>query len=56
MATTYEIIQALSQASANAYDGALTEDGEALKARLKREVEIYRLTSCLQLIYAIFSK
>ena len=37
MATTYEIIQALSQAAANAYDGALTEDGEALKAGLKRE-------------------
>jgi len=37
MATVYEIIQALSQAAANAYDGALTEDGEALKAGLQRE-------------------
>lgn len=37
MATVYEIIQGLSQAAANAYDGALTEDGEALKAGLKRE-------------------
>lgn len=37
MATVYEIIQGLSQAAANAYDGALTEDGEALKAGLQRE-------------------
>ena len=37
MATVYEIVQGLSQAAANAYDGALTEDGEALKAGLKRE-------------------
>ena len=37
MATVYEIVQALSQASANAYDGALNEDGEALKAGLQRE-------------------
>ena len=37
MATTYEIVQALSQAAANAYDGALTEDGETLKAGLQRE-------------------
>ena len=37
MATVYEIVQALSQAAANAYDGALTEDGEPLKAGLKRE-------------------
>jgi hypothetical protein len=37
MATVYEIIQGLSQAAANAYDGALTEDGEALKAGLRRE-------------------
>jgi hypothetical protein len=33
----YEIIQGLSQAAANAYDGALTEDGEALKVGLQRE-------------------
>jgi|TARA_R110000824_G_scaffold15528_7_gene65244 hypothetical protein len=37
MATVYEIVQGLSQAAANAYDGALTEDGEALKIGLKRE-------------------
>tara|TARA_R100000008_G_scaffold86458_2_gene79680 strand:- start:42 stop:602 length:561 start_codon:yes stop_codon:yes gene_type:complete len=32
-----EVIQGLSQAAANAYDGALTEDGDALKAGLQRE-------------------
>jgi len=37
MATTYEIIQALSQAAANVYDGALNEDGEMIKAGLARE-------------------
>ena len=37
MATVYEIIQGLSQASANAYDGALDENGEPLLAGLKRE-------------------
>ena len=37
MATVYEIVQGLSQAAANAYDGALNEDGEALKAGLQRE-------------------
>jgi len=37
MATVLDIVQGLSQAAANAYDGALTEDGEALKAGLKRE-------------------
>tara|TARA_Y100001963_G_C6547264_1_gene338245 strand:+ start:131 stop:661 length:531 start_codon:yes stop_codon:yes gene_type:complete len=37
MATVYEIVQGLSQAAANAYDGALTEDGDALKAGLQRE-------------------
>tara|TARA_R100001129_G_C5251529_1_gene228502 strand:- start:18 stop:560 length:543 start_codon:yes stop_codon:yes gene_type:complete len=37
MATVYEIVQGLSQAAANAYDGALTEDGESIKAGLKRE-------------------
>ena len=37
MATVYEIIQGLTQAAANAYDGALTEDGEPLKAGLQRE-------------------
>jgi hypothetical protein len=35
--SVYDIIQGLSQAAANAYDGALTEDGEALKAGLQRE-------------------
>ena len=33
----YDVVQGLSQAAANAYDGALTEDGEALKAGLQRE-------------------
>lgn len=37
MATVYEIIQGLSQAAANAYDGALDEKGEALTAGLARE-------------------
>ena len=37
MATVYEIIQGLSQAAANAYDGALDENGEPLLVGLKRE-------------------
>jgi len=37
MASVYEIIQGLSQAAANAFDGALTEDGEPIKAGLQRE-------------------
>jgi len=37
MATTYEIIQGISQAIANAYDGALDDKGEPLKVGLKRE-------------------
>ena len=37
MATVYEIIQGLSQAAANVYDGALDDKGEPLKAGLKRE-------------------
>ncbi len=37
MATVYEIIQGLSQAAANAYDGALNEDGDPVEAGLKRE-------------------
>jgi hypothetical protein len=37
MASIYEIIQGLNQAAANAYDGALTETGETLKAGLQRE-------------------
>ena len=37
MATVYEIVQGLSQAAANAFDGALTEDGEALTAGLKEK-------------------
>ena len=32
MATVYEIVQGLSQAAANAYDGALDDKGEPLKA------------------------
>ena len=37
MASVLDIVRGSSQAAANAYDGALTEDGEALKAGLKRE-------------------
>ena len=37
MATVYEIIKGLSQAAANAYDGALDENGDPLKAGLQRE-------------------
>ncbi len=37
MATVYEIIQGLSQAAANAYDGALDENGEPVTAGLQRE-------------------
>ena len=37
MATVYEIVQGLSQAAANAYDGALGEDLEPVKAGLRRE-------------------
>ena len=37
MATVYEIIQGLSQAAANGYDGALDENGEAVKVGLQRE-------------------
>jgi hypothetical protein len=37
MATVYEIVQGLSQAAANAFDGALDENGEMLEASLKRE-------------------
>jgi hypothetical protein len=37
MATTYEIIQGISQAIANAYDGALDDKSEPLKVGLKRE-------------------
>jgi hypothetical protein len=37
MATVYEIIQGLSQAAANAYDGALDENGEAVVTGLQRE-------------------
>lgn len=37
MATTLEIIRGLSQAAANAYDGALDENEEALNIGLNRE-------------------
>ena len=37
MASIYEIIQGLSQAAANAYDGALGEDDQPLQAGLQRE-------------------
>ena len=37
MATVYEIVQGLSQAAANAYDGALDESGDPITAGLARE-------------------
>ena len=37
MATVYEIVQGLSQAAANAYDGALDENGDPIKVGLLRE-------------------
>tara|TARA_B100001094_G_scaffold333289_1_gene410348 strand:+ start:429 stop:977 length:549 start_codon:yes stop_codon:yes gene_type:complete len=37
MATVYEIVQGLSQAAANAYDGALDENEEPIKTGLNRE-------------------
>ncbi len=37
MATVYEIVQGLAQAAANAYDGALNEDGDLLEVGLQRE-------------------
>ena len=37
MATTLEIIQGIQQAAANAYDGALDENGDPIKVGLKRE-------------------
>ena len=42
MATTYEIVQAIQQAAANAYDGALDDKGEPLKIGLKREIILKR--------------
>jgi len=39
MATTYEIIQGLAQAAANAYDGALGEDYEPVKPGILRREE-----------------
>jgi len=37
MATVNDIVQGLAQAAANAYDGALDENGELLKVGLRRE-------------------
>lgn len=37
MATVYEIVQGLSQAAANAYDGAHNDDGELVEVGLRRE-------------------
>ena len=37
MATTLEIIRGISQAAANAYDGALDDKGEPISIGLKRE-------------------
>ena len=45
MATVYEIVQALSQAAANAYDGAHDADGKPIKAGLQREEGSLLLTS-----------
>ena len=39
MATVYEIVQGLSQAAANAYDGALGEDQTPLKTGVLRREE-----------------
>jgi len=40
MASVLEIIRGISQAAANAYDGALDEDGAPLKVGLNREEEV----------------
>ena len=37
MATVYEIVKGLSQAAANAYDGALDEDQNLSKQGLRKE-------------------
>ena len=37
MATVLEIVRGLSQAAANAYDGALDENGDLLQVGLNRE-------------------
>ena len=37
MATVLEIVRGLSQAAANAYDGALDENGDVLQVGLNRE-------------------
>jgi len=37
MASIYDIVQGLSQAAANAYDGAHNEEGELVEAGLQRE-------------------
>ena len=37
MASIIDVVQGISQAAANAYDGALDENGEPLKVGLKRE-------------------
>ena len=37
MATTLEIIQGINQAAANAYDGAMDQDGKAIEVGLMRE-------------------
>ena len=39
MATTLEIVTAISQIVGNSYDGALDENGEPIKIGLRREVE-----------------
>ena len=40
MADVLEIVRGISQVMANAYDGAMDEDGEPIKIGLKREEEV----------------
>tara|TARA_R110002020_G_scaffold254745_1_gene468531 strand:- start:30 stop:563 length:534 start_codon:yes stop_codon:yes gene_type:complete len=40
MASVLEIVRGIAQAAANAYDGALDEDGSPVKTGLKREEEV----------------
>ncbi len=40
MADVLEIVRGISQVMANAYDGAMDENGEPIKIGLKREEEV----------------
>ncbi len=55
MATIYEIVQGLSQAAANGYDGALDENGEPVKMGLKREDGDLSLISVLWMALVLSS-